>query len=351
MGNEIGRMINHLKSEREKEGCVVLRRKNFNVPIDNIPIMSKATKVVIMGLQIKDANILQFKKWCPNVTELCFVRVEFSQEIFDDFRTIIGEMPGVKTLTFTYQNTMENLVGFLEQMDEIFPSLEQLTMILKPTDDVDGLEQMWDDSQPHQSIYFNNLKKLSLKAFGDVFDRIFNYMNICDENLEDFKFTAFSLSEENIDWINDCKHLVKLTLKVPAMDIGQRDINRLKGLEHLKEFHLKMDKLNWQPMQMMEFIRNNKRLVLISIKAKSKNKNLKFYGEFTKMFYELVEERGDIQIIATIGSGEAQRWVHISKSGTNETLPSVGFDSDFNDEEQWFQWRRRKFLYWGDLRW
>lgn len=309
---------------------IMLDKLEFKKLLKNLPVLPSVTKVSFIDSVIKNYSILQFNQWCPNVNELIFLQTRISQSVFDHF-TSEDILPAVKTLTYSFEDTMEMFGHFIQKMDVKLPSLESLTLTFK-ADNHNIFEPTWDNEAPYQSTYFINLKKLSFTSFGDEGDRIFDYLDISNEKLEELIFTGVWLTRENLKWFKRCKQLSKLTLRYACLE-GKDLMKHLKGMEKLEELHFDIDSIDWAPMKLIEFFRNNGQLKMISIVCRSNNKELKFDDEFQKMFEELSQQRDEMMIMVTFGQGEGMRQLKISKEGFEEKLPLVELDSDVEDEE------------------
>lgn len=240
--------------------------------------------------------------------------MKFPERVYQEF-TNTDTSPGVKSLTFHFESTMEMFGYFIEEMNEKLPSLESLTLFLETTDD-DGYyyEPMWDGTQDYSPMYFDHLKKLSLRAFGDEANRIFDYMNISNNELEELSFAAYRLTRENLKWIKSCNKLSKLALECPCL--AENELTCLKGMKDLEEVCLKVNhKFEWDTKKMIKFIRNNRQLKLLSIECERRNRQLKFDDEFKKMFDKLVQERVNVTVVVTSGTGDTKRQMKMSKDG------------------------------------
>ncbi|XP_055300672.1 uncharacterized protein LOC129567612 [Sitodiplosis mosellana] len=330
--SSVSDLLSSLKRNGTTSENIVLAKMKFDKPIANLPVLPGVLKVSFLDSVIKNDSILQFNQWCPNVAELAFIRVKFSERAYENFTNGGNTLPTVKSLTFHFKYDMEGFGYFIQEMDEKLPSLENLALILVAADS-DEYEPMWDDEQPYEPIYFKNLKKLSLIAFGDEGDRVFDYMDISNEKLEELSFTAMGFTKDNLKWIKCCEQLNKLTLGCPSLE--GNDLKLLKGMKSLKELHLEIGSIEWTPKKMIEIMRNNGQLKLLSIECERNNKQLTFDDEFKKLFDALVQKRGDATIKVTFGSGKSMRQMTISEEGFDETTPLVEAESD--DEEFYFE--------------
>lgn len=178
---------------------VLLRNHLFLKPIHNLPVMPFVEKVTFMDTVVKNGSILRFKQWCPNVTELAFIRVQFSRPVYENFASTMMDdediMPDVSKLIFHFQNSWALFAHFPEEMDEKFPSLEELKLILDTIDYESGFEPM-DFDASYIPMNLKNLRKFSLAAFGDInkTDRIFESMNICNAKLEELSCVGVLMS-------------------------------------------------------------------------------------------------------------------------------------------------------------
>lgn len=331
-------LVKSLKTVGSKQEHIVLAQMKFDKPIKGLPVLPLANQVSFIDTVIKHHSILQFDQWCPNITELAFLRVKFSDGAFEKFTE--NALPAVKVLTFSYEKYMEELDDFLEEIDEKFPSLEELTLVVDAANDLEGIEPTWDDGQPYESRFFENLTNLSLTAFGDEGDKIFDYMCISNEKLEELSFESTWFSKENLKWIKRCEQLSKLTLGCPYFEGS--DLKHLKGMANLKELYLDVGMFDWDPKKMVKFIQRNGQLKLLSIESERNNKEVTFDDEFKKMFSELAQERDGVTIKVTFGKGETMRQMKISKDDFDEKMPIIELDSDddtdddsYSEDDSW----------------
>lgn len=74
-------LVNKLKRMDPKFGHVLIVKAEFDSPIRDIPVAPNVKRVSFIDSIIKNYNILQFDKWCPNVSELEFVRTKFGKNV------------------------------------------------------------------------------------------------------------------------------------------------------------------------------------------------------------------------------------------------------------------------------
>ncbi|XP_031625486.1 uncharacterized protein LOC116342125 [Contarinia nasturtii] len=333
----ISKFVNSLKLIVDADDQrIVLKQMNFSKPIKNLPIVRGIQAVTFIDSFIKNDSILRFNDWCPNVTELAFFRVKFSESVYEEFADSLGsedQFPAVKTFTFDYKNYMEGLDDFLEAMDKKFPALESLTLFVDVADDLDSFEPMWDTEFSHLPEFFENLKTLSLTCFFDEGDRIFDFIGIHNEKLEELSFTSMLFTKDNQNWTKNCPQLRKLALKCCYITNG-KELKHLKGMDKLEELHLSMRKIEWDPKNMIEFIRNiGQGLKVLSIDCERNNKQFKFDDEFKNLFNVLAEERADMVIKVQFGSDEPKRCLEISRGCCSETSPG-DLDDDSDDDSE-----------------
>lgn len=328
----VAQLMNVLRHDSSRKR-IVLANMSFGKTIKNFAMLSDAQSLSFVNSTIKNYSILKFDQWCPNITELSFLGVEFSRRAFDFLVEPYYPTPAIKSFTFDFKDTMEMFSNFLGEIDEKFPELESLTLVFTGTDPEGYF--MWDDQSPYQPMFFEDLKKLSLAAFGDGADRIFDYMSICNTCLEELEFIGFWLTEENGKWIKRCPELIKLTIGLPGLE-GYH-LKYLKNMKKLQELHLNVGSIECGPMKMVEFFRKNKELKMISIECKRNNKELTFDDVFKKEFEKLAQEREQVTIKATFGIGceQALRHMKITKEGFEETMPLIDEDDSDTEDDTW----------------
>lgn len=334
-GNSHSDLINMMRrhSTNTEHPHFCLANHLFDKPIHNLPVMPFITKVSFLDTTIKNGSILRFKKWCPNVNELAFVCVRFSHSAYEKFLSPLMDdddvMPGVKKLTFSFNNWWCMFGNLAEELDGKFPSLEDFTLILDTTDDESGYEPTWDVDAPYQPMYFKNLRKFSLFTFCGIDEavRIFENMDMCNAKLEELSFTGMILSPDNIRWISSCRKLRKLTLKFDFIE--ESDMNELKAMQSLTLFKLIVDEMEWEPMQIIEFVRSNQHVKLVSIICGPKCKKLKFGDDFKAAFDQLARDRNDLSIKLTYNKHRERQIIKITKEGiVASRVPRAADDSD-----------------------
>lgn len=324
-------MMNQYSTDVEHKH-ILLRDQMFLKPIRNLPVMQFVEKVTFMDTVVKNGSILRFKQWCPNVSELAFIRVQFSRTVYESFAsTMIDDddiMAGVKKLIFHFQNSWDLFGRFPEEMDEKFPSLEEFKLILDTMDYESGFELM-DFDVSHHPIYFKNLRKFSLAAFGDIneTDRIFENMNICGVKLEELSCFGVLMSQCNLQWINRCRQLREVTIDCGAF--GEGEINELKGMQCLARFKLIVEEIECDAMEIISFVQCNLQLNRVSITCGPESKNIEFGDDFKTALDQLTRDRSDLSINITFNKPSEKQSIKITKEGVVQThVPRHEEDTD-----------------------
>lgn len=315
---------------------LLLQNHFFLKPIHNLPVMPFVEKVTFMDTVIKNGSILRFKQWCPNVSELAFIRAPFSRPVFESFASTTTDddniMPGVKKLIFHYTNSWDMFGYFPEEMDEKFPSLDELKLILDTLEyEIDFDPMMIDADASHQPMYFKSLRKFSLATFCNVgeTDRIFENMGICNAKLEELLFVGVCMSKSNLQWISNCCRLRELTLDCDVF-VGD-EFKELKEMQSLTNFELIVEEIKCDAMQIIEFVRNNQQLNRVSIKCGPESKAIEIDDDFKVAFDQLICDRSELSINIVFNKPFEQQSIKITKEGIVETHVLRHEDDSDND--------------------
>lgn len=307
---------------------VLLGNHLFEQPIHNFPVMPFVTKITFLDSVIKNGSILHF-------------RTKFARSVYEDFASTMLDvddiMPGVKVLTFHFKNSFEKFGSFCEEIYEKFPSLEEFKLILDTTDHESDFEPTWDVDTTYQPTYFKNLVKFSLATFCDIgeTDRIFENMDICNAQLEELSCLGVHMSQDNLQWISRCRRLRELTLKCEFLK--EDDMNELKGMQSLSQFKLIVAEIEWDPMQIIDFIQSNLQLIHFSIICGPESKKIEFDNDFKMAFDQLTQDRGELLFKLTFNKRGEKQTIKITKDGFVEThVPRADDDSDDDDDDSSF---------------
>lgn len=318
---------------------ILLSNHMFLKPIRNLPVMPFVEKVTFMDTVVKNGSILRFKQWCPNVTELAFIRVQFSRPVYESFASTMMDdddiMAGVKKLIFHFQNSWVLFGHFPEEMNEKFPSLEEFKLIVDTMDYESGFERM-DLDASHQLIYFKNLRKFSLAALGDVneTDRIFETMNICGAKLEELSCFGVLMSQCNLQWIQRCQQLREVT--IDCGEFGEDKISELKGMQCLARFKLMVEEIECDAMQIIH-VQSNLQLNRVSITCGPESKIFEFDhddDDFKMALDQLTRDRSELSINITFNKPSEKQSIKISKEGIVQThVPRHEDDTDDDNDD------------------
>lgn len=317
---------------------LLLCNHSFKKPMPDLPIMPFITHVALIDSVIKNDSILRFNQWCPNVNELTFIRVRLSRSVYEKFASIMIDdddvMPHVKVFTFHFKDSWDTFGYFVEAMDEKFPSLEEFKLILDTSKHESDLEPTWDVYAPYHPTYFKHLRKLTLLACCNIgeSDRILENLDICNGMLEELSFTCVLMTHDNLQWINSCRGLCKLTLECENLD--GNDMNELKGMPNLACIKLIVGSIKWQPMEIIEFIRNNQQLLSVSIICGPDNGTVAFDDDFKDAFYALCVEsnRNELSVTFTFNKRQGKEYIKITKFDIVETHVPRDSPSDSDDD-------------------
>lgn len=78
--------------------------------------------------------------------------------------------------------------------------------------------------------------------------------------------------------------------------LEEDDLNELKGMQSLSRFKLTVEKIEWDPMNIVEFVRSNQQLVCISIIYGPESKEIEFGNDFKMACVQLTRDRSDLSI-------------------------------------------------------
>lgn len=292
----------------------------LNLPADNIPIFPILTKLAFDFVLIENETILQFDKWCPNVTELVFSESQFlNDDIFKAFYSADKIYHEVKTLHFHFRPN-ELTREWLDGINKKFPKLENLRLQIETYEQFRRFEPGCDE--PDRPLYFKNLKKLTLfvystsDTFGFDVEYMFDFLAISNQKLKKLTIHGVDFHEEWFKWIEKCKKLNKLN--IDCSWFPEDSLNYLDTMPMLHEVHLEVERFHWDHRDMFSFIRKHPKLKLIDVDSVRKNKQLKYDNKFMEMFYDLIEERGKFTIRAIYNEGG--REMNISENGFSEII-------------------------------
>lgn len=192
---------------------LVLSYMKLNLSTKKLKVFPLLSKVVFELCSIEDDGIFRFNEWCPNITEIRFKMVENAFNTFASTDTDVI-YPQVKKFEFHFENH-EMTKEFMAAMDQKFPALEDLHLKFDTMNYFNFRSSTY--NVPYEPLYFKNLKKLFVFAFGEEFDQLFDYMAISNAKLEDLTFFGKDTSAELLKWIESCKQLRKLLLDCPNL--------------------------------------------------------------------------------------------------------------------------------------
>lgn len=284
------------------------------LPADKIREFPLLKKLIFYCTSLVSDSLLRFNDWCPNLTEIRFrAHVSMSEEAYETFTSTDHIYPQIKTFEFDMSYNYELTREFLAAMDTKFPSLECLDLTLSHNDDFSSYEPKY--QLPYEPLYFKNLKKLSVFAFGNEVNKLIDYMAVCNSKLKEFKFHGMTTPEEMITWIGSCKRLGKLTFDCSYLD--EHGLMELKNMRWLREVHFEAKYLHWEPEDIVEFARNNRHLKVMTVESDRKNNSMIFDEKFKQDFGGLIQERKKLKIKVLFHQGG--REIRMSETGFSET--------------------------------
>lgn len=287
---------------------------NHTLPADKIRVFPMLKNLTFYCTSLVSDSLLRFNDWCPNLTEIRFrAAVAMSDEAYETFTSTNHIYPQIKTFEFDMSDNYELTREFLAAMDTKFPSLECLDLTLSTNDDFSSYEPEY--QVPYEPLYFKNLKKLSVFAFGNEVNKLLDYMSVCNSKLKEFKFMGMTTPTEMITWIGSCKRLGKLTLDCPYLDEG--GLMELKDMRWLREVHFEAKYLHWEPEDIVKFASNNRHLKVMTVESDRKNNSMIFDEKFKQDFGALIQERRKLKIKVLFHQGV--REIRMSETGFSET--------------------------------
>lgn len=298
---------------------------HHTLPADKIRVFPLLKKLTFYCTSLVSDSLLRFNDWCPNLTELHVrAQVGMSEEAYETFTSTNHIYPQIKTLEFDMSDDYELTREFLAAMNTKFPSLECLDLKLSTNDDFSLYEPEY--QVPYEPLYFKNLKKLSVFAFGNEVNKLLDYMAVSNSKLKEFQFMGMTTPKEMIAWIGDCKRLGKLTLDCPYLNEGH--LMNVKDMRWLREVHFEGKYLHWEPEDIVKFARNNRHLKVMTVESDRKNNSMIFDEKFKQDFGALIQERRKLKIKVLFHQGG--REIRMSETGFSETQL---YDTPDEDEE------------------
>lgn len=250
------------------------------------------TKIKFYGCSIDNGSVLRFDEWCPNVTKVHFeLEGRFSEEAFDTFTSTEFIFPLVKTLSFDFGYEHEMTRELLAALDQKYPILDSLNLTLNHRCNVSPSSYenvllmfgLMDENSanvdpklnvPYEPLHFKNLKKLSVRAFGNEIGSLFDYMAISNQKLKELTFAGMAVPGKMLKWFQSCKRLAKLTLQCPCLI--ESELNDLNEMVWLREVKLDVKRFHWEPKEMIDFVRKHSGLKKLIIVSDRKNKSMKY---------------------------------------------------------------------------
>lgn len=298
--------ISHYRNKSTRK--MTLRMMYFDELTKKPRLFPLLSKLIFNNCRIKDGQLLQFNEWCPNITELVFFSVTFTDEVYNAFISNEHALVHVESLDFNFITGIKLSREFLAAIDKKFPSLESLNLTSVPT----NLSRLI-----YEPLYFQNIRKLSLSMSGssDV-STVFDFLAVSNQGLEELEFKCQTIPGKLLKWIESCKKLKKLTLNCWDL-VLERDLHNLEELPWLEEIKLNVEHHRWNAEQMIGFASKHPRLQLIDIQSERTHDEMDFdddgidfydymrefidlyddkmnFNKYKKAFKDLVEKRGKL---------------------------------------------------------
>lgn len=328
--NEDNKLFEEISSYRSKTTQTLILR---NMMIDQLPKKPQSfpllEKLIFHGSQIRDANLLRFNEWCPNVRQLVVFMSKFSNDAYNAFISAEYSLVHVKSLAFNFRAGMKLSREFLAAIDKKFPSLENLYLVSVAADF--GTTH----DPPSEPLYLKNVKFLSVVVSPSTRDsndvsEIFDFLAISNGKLKGLEFTGKMFPEKLMKWVESCKQLSKLTLF--CSKLRERDLNKMNEMPSLAELKLRVESYGWDSAEMFEFSKIHRQLKLIDIQSDRsiKAKDFNLSENTKKQFDKLAKQRGKLMFM--VEYLEDGRKVEASESGvkTTKRKPSRNYDHEYD---------------------
>lgn len=205
-----------------------LTRMTINIPAEKLQVFPEIQEVTFDACTVENESILRFNEWCPNATKLTFDGLKLGLPVYNSFIASENASPNVKSLTFNFKRSVKMTRAFLNILSNQFPMVENLELIMEPSDNVCGRVSKY--NLTYEPLHFKNVKKLFVRAYAGEIDRLFDYMAISNEKLKNFSFAGMAVTDELATWIKSCKQLDELTIdwQYRAADAGC-SVNNIRG--------------------------------------------------------------------------------------------------------------------------
>lgn len=204
---------------------LVFSNMNFNIPAEKLQVFPMLSEVTFRLCSVENESILRFNDWCPNMINLTFERMKMSTDVYNKF-LIQHTCPKVNSLVINFKDSVGMTREFLNALHQRFPSLENLEIILDPHDNYSAKESKF--NVPYKALHFKELKKLYVRAFSMDIEKLFDYMGIFNDKIEEFSFAGMATYASITDWIVRCEKLTKLTIDV--QEIIESELEKVKGI-------------------------------------------------------------------------------------------------------------------------
>lgn len=329
--NADNKLFEEISRHRSKTTQTLILR---TMMIDNLSVKPSQfqllEKLIFHGSQIRDATLLRFNEWCPNVSQLVFYMSKLSNDAYNAFISTEHPLSQVKSLAFHFRAGMKMSREFLAAIDKKFPSLENLYLL-----SVAGDFGVNDDS-PCEALYLKKLKYLSVDVSSSTRDsngvsELFDSMSISNQTLEGLEFNGKTFPEKMIKWIESCKKLNKLTLV--CSKLCERELNRMMEMPNLTDLKLEVESYGWNAADMLEFAKTHPKLITIAIQSDRSviAKDFDIIGATKKHFDTLAKQRG--KLMFRVEYLEDGRKVEASEKGVRATKgkPKKNFDHLYDD--------------------
>lgn len=309
----------------------------LHVPLDQITIYPNL-KELSMSFDTLSFDFFKFNVWCPNL-EILTMKIGFKEDTEENWLSMAEKHPStlVRKLTIALNIDSKDCVYYcFNAMEKQFPMLEDLRLefdvemnftLNKYVHTFSGNSL----STTYESLYFDNLKKLSMFAFGEC-DDIFNYLCISNEKLKEIHFMGMNADATLIKSLCNYPKLTKLNLDCPYVYEDELSV-LCTGLPKLMTLVLDTKYFHWESSDMMDFIQKSKRLRHLKIDVDRKGRKFDIDEEFKKQFAALIES-GRKFLTLHIKCFETSQEIELSRKNVIEKPPSPSSSSD--ESNGWF---------------
>lgn len=330
-----------------KEYLTKLSLKFVKLHVDDDQII-KFPNLKELDLSIGELSFgfLKFNEWCPNLETLT-VKISFKESPDNDWISLAEKhpSPSLRCLTMDMNlHSKDEVYFYFEAMEKQFPMLEDLYLEFDTDFTLNKFVPCFSANSltsTYESLYFENLKKLKVSAFGQC-DDIFNYLCISNEKLKEIHFMGMNADKTLISSLCKYPKLKKLNLDCPYVYEDELGV-LCTGLPKLMTLVLDTKYFHWETAEMMDFIQKSQNLRHLKIDVDRKGEKFEIDEEFKKQFEALIQGGRKFLTLDIKCFGSSQE-VHLSRKRVFERPPSPSSSLDESNGWFWFSIVRSTFV-------